>query len=277
MAEARGRRARCTRRGRRRDRGSRRRTTRRRARIETTAVRQNAPGAAAPVDSFVLSLPHHLSSVRGHSERRDYGARRRRARDCRGVESSRLTHNRTRRGPYSSHATRRSAAVFRRDRQGDSFWHANGRRHCSRSFLTTAATALVLDSHAAQCGRAFGGRRAAAGRRTRHARRRAPSASLTTRQEVDGENTSSHATVLESKTRVCTRLTLSCLWPHREHFLAARSDCPFRARSVLIAMRGRQRKGRARTALFRRFWPIAACRVACRVLRSRHTRVKKRP
>ena len=34
----------------------------------------------------------------GHSERRDYGARRRRARDCRGVESSRVTHNRTLRG-----------------------------------------------------------------------------------------------------------------------------------------------------------------------------------
>ena len=62
------------------------------------------------------------------------------------------------------------------------------------------------------------------GRRTRHASRH-PSASLTTRQEVDGEDTS-HATVLESKTRVCTRLTLSCQWPHREHFFAARSDCP---------------------------------------------------
>ena len=112
------------------------------------------------------------------------------------------------------------------------------------------------------------------GRRARHASRH-PSASLTTRQEVDGEDIS-HATVLESKTRVCTRLTLSCLWPHREHFLAARSDCPHFVRAP-GSLRGRQRKGRARTALFRRFWPIAACRVACRVLRSRHTRVKKRP
>ena len=103
----------------------------------------------------------------------------------------------------------------------------------------------------------------------------APSASLTTRQEVDGEDTS-HATVLESETRVCTSLTLSCLWPHRHHFFAARSDCPHFVRAP-CSLRGRQRKGRARTALFRRFWPIAACRVACRVLRSRHTRVKKRP
>ena len=160
MAEARGRRARCTRRGRRRDRGGgAHRLSRQRC------GKRSRRRSSCRLVCVVTSYKHRtIYRPSGHSERRDYGAPRRACDcDCRGVESSRVTLNRTRRGPYSSHATRRSAAVFRRDRQGDSFWHANGRRHCSRSFLTTAATALVLDSHTAQCGRAFGGRRAAGG------------------------------------------------------------------------------------------------------------------